>query len=305
MASDSTPRHLDPRTLDRIRRLDVRARLVVEGFLTGQHQSPYHGFAVEFASHREYVPGDDIRHIDWKVWSKTDRLYIKEYEEETNLRCQLLVDCSRSMDYGSKSDWSKFDHAATAAASLAYLLQQQQDSVGLLTFGNAIRTQVRPAAGPNHIRQLLHVLETTKPDETTDVGKVFRDVAGQLKQRGLVAIFSDLFVDEATLRESLERFRHRGHEVIVFQVMHSDELRFPFDENTLFKGMEQSVQLYAEPRSLRKAYLESVERFLERTRSVCGGLGIDHVMVDTAEPLDAVLARYLAFRQRVRRRARR
>ena len=305
MASESLPRHLDPKTLDRIKRLDVRARLVVEGFLTGQHQSPYHGFAVEFAAHREYVPGDDIRHIDWKVWSKTDRLYIKEYEEETNLSCQLLVDCSRSMDYGRAKGWSKFDHAATAAAALGYLLQQQQDSVGLLTFGSTIRTQVRPAAGPHHVRQLLHVLENTAPDEGTDVAGVFREVAGQLKQRGLVAIFSDLFVDQATLTEALQRLRLRGHEVIVFHVLHDDELRFPFDENTLFKGMEDTRQLYAEPRALQKSYLEAMERFLERTQSTCASLGVDLVKVDTAEPLDAVLARYLAFRQRVRRRIRR
>ncbi|MCA9104635.1 MAG: DUF58 domain-containing protein [Planctomycetales bacterium] len=305
MASDSLPRHFDPRTLDRIKRLDVRARLVVEGFLTGQHQSPYHGFAVEFAAHREYVPGDDIRHIDWKVWSKTDRLYIKEYEEETNLRCLMVVDCSKSMDYGSVKQWSKFDHAATAAASLAFLLQQQQDSVGLLTFGNKIESQLRPAGGQNHIRQLMHVLEETKPSQVTDVGDVFREVAGQLRQRGLVAIFSDLFVDTPTLVESLQRLRHRGHEVIVFHVMHDDEIKFPFDDNTLFKGMEQDVQLYTEPRSLRKAYIEAVEAFMERTKSACAGLGIDHVLVNTSEPLDAVLARYLSFRLKVRKRARR
>lgn len=305
MAADSLPRHFDPRTLDRIKRLDVRARLVVEGFLTGQHQSPYHGFAVEFAAHREYVPGDDIRHIDWKVWSKTDRLYIKEYEEETNLKCLMVVDCSKSMDYGSVSQWSKFDHAATAAASLAFLLQQQQDSIGLITFGNKIETQLKPAGSQNHLRQMMQVLETTRPSTVTDVNDVFRDIAGQLRQRGLVAIFSDLFVDTDTLTESLKRLRHRGHEVIVFHVMHADELNFPFDENTLFKGMEQAVQLYTEPRSLRKAYLEAVEKFLERTKSACAGLGIDHVLVNTAEPLDAVLARYLAFRLRSRKRARR
>lgn len=305
MAAESLPRHFDPRTLDRIKRLDVRARLVVEGFLTGQHQSPYHGFAVEFAAHREYVPGDDIRHIDWKVWSKTDRLYIKEYEEETNLKCLMVVDCSKSMDYGSVSQWSKFDHAATAAASLAFLLQQQQDTVGLLTFSNKIETQLKPAGSQNHLRQMMQVLETTKPSTVTDVSDVFRDIAGQMRQRGLVAIFSDLFVDTDTLTDALKRLRHRGHEVIVFQVMHADELTFPFDENTLFKGMEQDVQLYTEPRSLRKAYLEAVEKFMQRTQSACASLGIDHVLVNTAEPLDAVLARYLAFRLKSRRRARR
>src|SRR5688572_13284261 len=170
--------YLDPKTLDRIKRLDVRARLVVEGFITGQHKSPYHGFAVEFATHREYSPGDDLRHIDWKVWSKTDRLYIKEYEEETNLKCTILLDASKSMRYGGGphsgrlprgegGSWSKFDYAATAAASLAYLLQQQQDAVGLVTFTTRVQKNLPPSSHPNHLKLLLHELEQTEPDEKT------------------------------------------------------------------------------------------------------------------------------------------
>lgn len=301
MANDSTPRHLNTKALDRIKRMDVRARLVVEGFLTGQHQSPYHGFAVEFATHREYVPGDDTRHIDWKVWSKTDRLYIKEYEEETNLKCHMFVDCSKSMEYGANQGWSKFDQAATAAASLAFLLQQQQDIVGLHLFSNHLETSIRPASGPNHLKRLLHTLDTTQPEQTTDVNQVFLELAGQMRQRGLVVLFSDLFLPTDDLRESLQRFRYRGHEVVVFQIMHADELSFPFEGNTMFKGMEEQVELFAEPRSLRKAYLESIEKFLDRTRRTCASMSVDHVLLSTDEPLDAVLARYLSFRQKVRR----
>ena len=179
--------YLDPKTLDRIKRLDVRARLVVEGFITGQHKSPYHGFAVEFATHREYAPGDDTRHIDWKVWSRSDRLYIKEYEEETNLKCTILLDCSKSMRYGSKAEvpWSKFDYGATAAASLAYLLQQQQDAVGLVTFHRQVERHLPPSSHPSHLKRMLHELEQVTPDDQTDVSTIFPELARQIRRRGL------------------------------------------------------------------------------------------------------------------------
>ena len=275
--------YLDPKTLDRIKRLDVRARLVVEGFITGQHKSPYHGFAVEFATHREYSPGDDLRHIDWKVWSKTDRLYIKEYEEETNLKCTILLDASKSMRYGGhphpsplprgeEGKWSKFDYAATAAASLAYLLQQQQDAVGLVTFSSRVQKNLPPSSHPNHLKLLLHELEQTEPDEKTDVAAVFPELARQIRRRGLIVLFSDLFLPIETLAESLKQFRLRRHEVIVFHVMHDDELTFPFEDNTLFRGLEDPVQLHAEPRALRRSYLEAVERFLAGVRRTCASI---------------------------------
>jgi len=298
-----TPSYLDPKTLDRIKRLDIRARLVVEGFVTGQHRSPYHGFAVEFATHREYAPGDDLRHIDWKVWSRSDRLYIKEYEEETNLRCTVLLDASKSMQYGGA--WRKYDHAATAAASLAYLLQQQQDAVGLVTFSTKVQKNLPASTHPNHLKLMLHELEQTQPDDKTDVERVFPELAQQLRRRGLVVLISDLFLPAATLAQSLQQFRLRKHEVIVFHVMHADELTFPFDDNTLFRGLEEPVQLHAEPRALKKSYLAAVERFLAETRKTCASAGVDYVLVNTHEPLDAVLSGYLAFRQKARRRAKR
>lgn len=302
--------YLDPKTLDRIKRLDVRARLVVEGFITGQHRSPYHGFAVEFATHREYAPGDDLRHIDWKVWSKTDRLYIKEYEEETNLKCTILLDASKSMRYGGsphpqdEGGWSKFDYAATAAASLAYLLQQQQDAVGLVTFTTKIQKNLPASSHPNHLKLMLHELEQTQVHEKTDVSTVFPELARQIRRRGLIVLFSDLFLPIPTLAESLKQFRLRKHEVVVFHVMHHDELTFPFDDNTLFRGLEENVQLHTEPRALRRSYLEAVDRFQADVRKTCASAGVDYVLMDTNDPLDAVLGSYLTFRQKIRRNAR-
>jgi uncharacterized protein (DUF58 family) len=307
-ATAATHNYLDSKTLDRIKRLDVRARLVVEGFITGQHRSPYHGFAVEFATHREYAPGDDIRHIDWKVWSKTDRLYIKEYEEETNLKCTILLDCSKSMRYGGinpgDGGWSKFDYAATGAASLAYLLQQQQDAVGLVTFNTKVQKNLPASSHPNHLKLMLHELQETQADDKTDVAQVFPELARQIRRRGMVVLFSDLFLDIPTLAESLKQFRLRRHEVIVFHVMHDDELTFPFQDNTLFRGLESPVQLHTEPRALKRAYLEAVEKFQDEVRKTCATTGVDYVLMNTKEPLDSVLGSYLTFRHKVRRSAR-
>jgi uncharacterized protein (DUF58 family) len=311
MATDSAtkPTYLDPKTLDRIKRLDVRARLVVEGFINGQHRSPYNGFAVEFATHREYAPGDDIRHIDWKVWSKTDRLYIKEYEEETNLKCTIILDASKSMKYGQGASsggveqWSKYDYGATCAASLAYLLQQQQDAVGLVTFTTKVKKNLPASSHPNHLKLMLHEMEQTQPDEQTDISDVFPELARQIRRRGIVVLISDLFLPIPTLAEALKQFRLRRHEVVLFHVMHDDELTFPFTDNTLFRGLEMAVQLHTEPRALKRAYLESVNKFQENVRKTCATAGVDYVLMNTKEPLDAALAGYLAFRQKVRRTA--
>ncbi|MFT5301582.1 MAG: hypothetical protein ACI87E_001462 [Mariniblastus sp.] len=302
MSTDAAgTKYLDPQTLDKIKRLDVRARLVVEGFITGQHRSPYNGFAIEFAAHREYSPGDDLRHIDWKVWSKTDRLYIKEYEEETNLKCHLIVDSSKSMRYGEATGWSKFDYAATAAASLGYMMQQQQDSVGMVLFSNQIDKNFKASSHPSHLKMLLHELEQTEPDNQTDVADPFLTLAASIRKRGMVALFSDLFVDPDELAKSLNQFRLRRHEVIVFHVMHHDELEFPFQDNTLFRGMEVQAELHAEPRALRKSYLEAVERYMKRIKKACAAAGIDHVLLDTSKPLGSVLTSYLNFRMKSRR----
>lgn len=302
MAGSNT-KYLDPKVLDKISRLDVRARLVVEGFITGMHRSPYHGFAVEFATHREYVPGDEIKHIDWKVWSKTDRFYIKEYEEETNLKCTILLDCSKSMRYGEDETEAlgKFDYAATLSASLAYLLQQQQDAVGLVTFDNDIRLNLPASTHPSHLKLLMHELQQSSPDNRSDVSDVFHRLAEQIRKRGLIVLVSDLFVDKEVLLESLRHFRHRRHEVVVFHVLHDHELTFPFSDNTLFKGLEVDQELLTEPRALRKSYLETLDEFLHDVRKVCSSCGIDYVQMNTKDSLDAALSAYLAFRMRTMR----
>ena len=301
--SSAADKYLDPKTLESIKRIDVRARLVVEGFITGQHRSPYNGYAVEFAAHREYAPGDDLRHIDWKVWSKTDRLYIKEYEEETNLQCHLIVDCSKSMRYGEQTGWSKFDYASTAAASLAYLMQQQQDSVGLMLFSDKIDRNLKPKSHPTHLKLIFHELEKAEPHSKTDVTDPFFSLAGKINRRGMVILFSDLLLDPEDLAKALNQFRLRRHEVIVFHVMHHDELEFPFDENTLFRGLEVPSELHTEPRALRASYLEAVEKYLARVKKVCSSQGIDHVMMDTSKPLAAVLASYLTYRAKSKRKS--
>ena len=303
MPTAETPNYLDPKVLERIKRLDVRAKLVVEGFITGQHKSPYSGFASEFAGHREYAPGDEIKHIDWKVWSKTDRLYIKEYEEETNLKTTLIVDCSKSMGYG-RSGWRKFDYASTAGASLAHLLQHQGDAVGLVTFNTQVKDVLPPSARSNRLKEMVHVLSETEPDDKTDVGDVFLELVPQIRTRGMVVIISDLFADVPTLQEALQQFRLRRHEVVVFHVMDRDELEFPFEDNTRFVGMESTDEVHADPRALRKTYLEIVDRYRKDVKRVCGRLGVDYALLDTGEPLDAVLARYLAFRKHHSRRGR-
>ncbi|MEK6249481.1 MAG: VWA domain-containing protein, partial [Planctomycetales bacterium] len=240
-----------------------------------------------------------------KVWSKTDRLYIKEYEEETNLNCTFVVDCSKSMRYGNQSagGWSKFDHAATAAASLAHLLQRQQDSVGLVTFNTAIEKNIPPGSHPSHLKRLVYELEQTRPDSQTDVAEVFHQLAGQIRRRGIVVLISDLFAETDTLHKSLQLFRLRGHEVIVFHVMHGEELTFPFQDNLLFRGLEVDQQLLTDPRALRKSYLSAVERYRKRVQASCTSMGLDYVLLNTHHPLDAALAAYLSFRRRAARKA--
>lgn len=303
MADKEKLNYLDPRVLERIKRLEVRARLVVEGFITGQHKSPYNGFAVEFASHREYSPGDEIKHIDWKVWSKTDKFYIKEYEEETNLKTTVIVDCSKSMGYG-RDNWSKFDYAATAGASLGHLLQSQGDAVGMITFNTRVKDVMPPSARHNHLKEIVHILDQTVPDDKTDVSDAFMDLIPQIRSRGMVVIISDLFADVDVIRKALQQFRLRKQEVVVFHVMDRDEIEFPFEDNTRFLGLESYDEVHADPRALKKSYLEIVSKYRKEVQKTCDNLGVDYALFDTGEPLDAVLTRYLAFRKKHTRKGR-
>jgi uncharacterized protein (DUF58 family) len=289
--------YLDPRVLDKVARLELRARLVVEGFVTGMHKSPYRGFSVEFAQHREYVPGDDLRHLDWKIFGKSDRYVIKQYEEETNLRAHLFLDQSESMNYGADGALSKFDYSATACASLAYMIQQQADAVGLTLFDETIAKQVPPSNTRQSLGHLFDGLEGAKTrDQKTRIGTVLHELAGQLRQRGMVMIFSDLFDEPKEVIQGLREIRSRGHDVIVFHVMDHDEIEFPFERMTMFEGMEQLPELLCDPKSLRDAYLTEVNSFAEEIRKGCLSQRIDYVRIDTKNPLDIVLTSYLSAR---------
>lgn len=288
-------RFLHPETIARISRLDLRARQVVEGFISGMHRSQFFGHSVEFVQHREYTPGDDLRHLDWKVWSKTDRFYIKQYEEETNLRCTVVVDVSESMHYG-QGPLDKYGYASTIAACLAYLLLRQQDAVGLVTFDDAVRQIVPARSQQTHIDAIVKALHTSKPRAKTSVDKILQRVAETVPGRGLLVLVSDLLVDRASFFKGLEMLRHRRHDVLVFHVMDDDELDFPFAGSTKFEGMEQMPDLLCDPRALRTGYLEALGEYLDEVRRGCTRQGIDYALVRTSDHLDAVLSKFLHHR---------
>jgi len=285
---------LRPEVTDRIRRLELTARRIVEGFLSGMHRSPYFGQSVEFLQHRQYASGDEIRHIDWKVYARQDKLHIKQYEEETNLRLHLLVDRSGSMAYGD-GETNKFDYSASLAASLAYLALRQQDATGLFTFDTQVRDVLPAKSNRQQLTRLLALLDSVGASERTDLPKVAREVTQAIARRGLIVIVSDLLgIDE--LVEGLRVMRARGHDVALFHVLHDDEIDFNFSGATRFEGLESIDFLNCNPRALREGYLEAMNEFLDKTRKACGRLSIDYMMVRTSDPLDAVLAKFLSIR---------
>jgi len=293
-------KYLDPKTLTKLSNLDLTARLIVEGYIAGQHKSPYHGFSVEFAEHREYSPGDDLKHLDWKVYGKTDRFYVKQYEEETNLRSYILFDTSESMKYASPGCISKLEYACFIAASLAYLLVSQQDSVGLVLFDSKVKKFVPASASPAHLRLLLHELGQLVPEERTDTGGIFHDLAERIQRKGMIVILSDLFDDPEKLLFGLQHFRHKRHEVIVFHILDDFETTFPFGNMTLFEGYEKWPQLLCDPRALRQGYMEEYRAFSEKMKRGCRNNKIDFVPINTKNPLDVVLSAYLATRANFR-----
>lgn len=296
---DDPRRFLHPETVARISRLDLRARHVVEGFISGMHRSPFFGHSVEFVQHREYVPGDDIRDLDWKVWSKTDRYYIKQYEEDTNLRSHLVVDVSESMHYG-RGALNKYAYGCTAAACLAYLLLRQQDSVGCITFDENVRQIVPPRSQHNHIDAILRAMDISRPREKTDIEFILRRVAESIHSRGMVVIISDLLVDRESLFRGLEMLCHRRHDILLFHVLDADEMNFPFAGTTKFEGMEEMPDLLCDPRALRDGYLEALEEYLVEVRRGCTRVGIDYQLVRTDDYLDAILTKFLHHRAALR-----
>jgi uncharacterized protein (DUF58 family) len=290
--------YLDPEALVQLKNLSLAARLVVEGLYAGMHKSPYRGFSIEFAEHREYTPGIDPRHIDWRVLGRRDKLYVKQYEEETALRCYLLLDKSASMGYKSTSSLTKLEYACFLAASLAYLLAGQHDSVGLITYDTGVRDLIPPRQGTGHLRAIMDRLERTAPGGETGVSETFHQLAESIKRRALVVVLSDLFDDPAALVDALKHFRHKKHEVIVLQTLDPAEIAFPFDDINCIEDMETSRQVISDPRAFRKAYLEEFGKFLELVRMGCRAAQIDHSIVRTDRPIGGVLGDYLARRQR-------
>jgi uncharacterized protein (DUF58 family) len=293
-------RYLEPRTLARIGSLDLRARLIVEGLMAGMHRSPYHGISVEFAQHRQYVPGDDIRHVDWKVFAKTDKVYLKQYQEETNLHLICVVDASESMGYGSvgegEASWSKYDYATAIAAALSYLAIRQQDSVGLAIFDNELRRYFKPSNSPGQWKTITHELLLVPRRKKTGTGKVLDQLAEKLTHRSLVVVLSDFFDDMDSVQQGLRHLRYRKHEVIAFQVLDPMEVEFPFQDVTLFKGLEEMGELLTEPQSLRQGYLAELSEFTSQLKRICRGLHIDFTQLNSGQPLDVALSGFLAVR---------
>ncbi len=294
---ENSQQYLDPKVLARLKGLQLRARLIVEGYVSGVHRSPYQGFSIEFAEHREYAPGDDLRYVDWKVFGRTDKVYLKQFEEETNQICNLLLDTSESMRYRSGgAPMSKLEYAQCAAAALAYLILQQQDSVGLVTFDKEIRALVRPSANPSHLEQLLHVMQESVPERKTATGPIFHDLAERFKKRGLVVVLSDLFDDVESMMAGLKHFRHRRHDVILLHVLDPAELDFPFRRITMFRGLEQLPNVLVEPRALRQAYLREFDRYVNQLKRGGRMHRIDYVQMRTDRSLELALSSYLSSR---------
>jgi uncharacterized protein (DUF58 family) len=297
MAAVMRSNFLDPAVVARLGSLDLKAKTIVEGFLSGLHRSPFRGFSVEFAEYRQYLPGDDLQTIDWKVYARSDRHVVKKFEEETNLDCYLLVDVSASMGYASGAV-SKLAYASCLAAALAYLMNRQRDAAGLIAFDDRIVRMLPPSARPGHLRTLLVALERLVLGQRTDVAKPLDDLAKALSKRGLVIVISDLLDDPDRVVAGLRRFHHRGTDVIVFHVLDSDELRFPFDGSARFRDMETDEEVIAEPGAVRPRYLEAIETLVARYRQELGVHGIDYCLLDTSQPLELALMAYLAARGR-------
>ena len=296
-AGSNILKHLDPGALARIGSLELRARMVVEGYFTGMHHSPHHGVSIEFADHRAYVQGDDLRYIDWKVFGRTDKHYIKEYEQESNLSLMLVVDASESMNYRSRADgMSKYEYATTMAGSIAYLALQQQDSVGLAIFAEKLTPFIRPSNSTQQWKIILHELSQRSGAAKTSVDRMFNELAERLTQRTLIIIMSDLLVDPQQVIKGMQKLRYHRHEPMVWHVLDEAELTFPFDGPMKFVGMEDSGTLLVDARALRPRYIQEMQRFQDDLRSACGKARVDYAVFNTAQSLGVTLAAFLGTR---------
>ncbi len=292
-------KYLQPEVVAKLANMELVARLVVEGFITGLHKSPYHGFSVEFAEHRQYMPGDEPKHIDWKIYGKTDRYYIKQFEEETNLKSYIILDASRSMAYASNGKMAKLEYASYIAAALSHLMVQQRDAVGLTVYDEKIRTYMPPHATKSYLKEILRQLEITEGSNKTGTAESLHQIVERIKRRGLVIILSDLFDKPKEVATALKHFRHKKNEVIVMQILDPMERSFAFGSDAVFKDMETSDEIMTQPYHLQKAYQEELKKFLDLYKKECRENNIDYVLLDTSTPFDVALFQYLSKRQRI------
>jgi uncharacterized protein (DUF58 family) len=290
-------KYSDPDVIARIADLTLRSRRLVEGAISGQHRSPFHGFNIEFAEYRDYTPGDDLRRLDWRVYARSDRHYIKQYEEESNVRVTFVVDASASMNYKGSAALSKFDYASTMVVALAMLLVRQQDPVGLVLFDESATTNLPPAATQAQIIVMSSLLEKCAPLRKTELGGLLATLSGQIRRRNMLVIVSDLFTDLDLVYDGLNRLRFLGHEVMIMQVLNRDELELPFDGPTIFHDIEGDEELFAEPWAFRRSYQQAMTDFLTGVKRECGNRGYDHVRFLTDEPLGTSLSLFLHARQ--------
>jgi uncharacterized protein (DUF58 family) len=291
-------RFLEPQALARVKNLSVVARGVVEGFISGLHSSPYKGFSVEFAEHREYTAGDDPRHLDYRMLARTDRLYIKQYEEETNMRVQVLLDTSGSMGYSFDGKLTKLGYGSYLTAVLAYLMTRQQDSVGLTTFDTEIRLDMPARSSPRHFSEMMHRLEAITPGQQTDIAATLHTLANRFKRRCLIVLISDLYDEPEEVMRALHHFRHCRHEVILFHVFDKAEIDFPFRDLIAFHDLETNQRIQVDPSYVRQQYVAQMEQFIENYRRACAEAHIDYVLTDTSVPYDLMLTKYIAKRNR-------
>ena len=290
-------KYIDPEVYNRVHKLVLRARAVVEGTIVGQHRSPYHGFSVEFRQHREYAPGDDLRYLDWKIFGRSDRFFLKQYEQETNFIGHLLVDLSESMRYGSAEGKSKAEYAKLFAATLSYLILQQRDSVAVGTFSDRVVEYVPPSTNPAHLYRICHTLETTPAAEKTDLGAILGEFASRLRRRGVVVVISDFFDDLERVLHGLQYLKFNRHDLIVFQILDQFEQSFPFRGLIRFEGMEDEGVFRTQPERIRRSYQESFGQFCNGLKAGCERMNVDFQQVLTTRPVDAALREYLARRR--------
>lgn len=290
-------KYLRPDVISRLGSIDLKARLVVEGFITGLHRSPFHGFSVEFAQHRQYMPGDEIRHIDWKIWGKTNRFYVKQYEEETNLRCTLVVDSSASMAFASDGNISKFDYARYLAGALAYLMTRQADAIGLALYDTEVRTFMPARSKGSWTTEILKTIGNATPSNATGTGAALNRIAERIGRRGLIVIISDLFDKPESIAQALKHFRHRQHEVVVFQLLDPRERDFNFGWDATFRDMETGEEMITQPYQVRKAYEQAVAEHCETMKKECRSRNVDYHLIDTSQPFDVALLAYLNKRR--------